>query len=58
MDADKVLVLDGGKVAEYDAPWVLLQREGGSLKALVDSSGDAERLYAMAKGAPLKGNAG
>lgn len=51
MDADKILVLDAGNVVEFDAPWRLLQKESGALKALVDDSGDSEKLYAMAKAA-------
>jgi ABC-type multidrug transport system fused ATPase/permease subunit len=51
MDADKILVLDGGNVVEFSDPWTLLQKDGGALKALVDDSGDSEKLYAMAKDA-------
>lgn len=49
MDADKILVLDAGNVAEFDAPWTLLNKKGSVLKRLVDDSGDGERLYAIAK---------
>lgn len=48
MDADKILVLDAGKVVEFDSPRVLLNKGGGALRALVDDSGDRENLYAMA----------
>ncbi|KAF7290261.1 Multidrug resistance-associated ABC transporter protein [Mycena indigotica] len=48
MDADKIMVLDAGKIVEYDAPKALLQIEGGKLRALVDESGDRENLYRMA----------
>ncbi|KAF8956534.1 hypothetical protein BDZ97DRAFT_1851396, partial [Flammula alnicola] len=34
------MVLDTGRVAEFDTPIALLQREGGMLKALVDDGGD------------------
>ncbi|KAF8966510.1 multidrug resistance-associated ABC transporter [Flammula alnicola] len=50
MDADKIMVLDAGRVAEFDTPTALLQREGGMLKALVDDSGDRTTLYSMAEG--------
>jgi ABC-type multidrug transport system fused ATPase/permease subunit len=49
MDADKILVLDAGCVAEFDTPWALLKKEGSALKSLVDGSGDSEKLYAMAE---------
>ncbi|THH11785.1 hypothetical protein EW145_g436 [Phellinidium pouzarii] len=48
MDSDKVMVLDAGKLVEFDSPQNLLQKEGGLLKALVDESGDRDALYAMA----------
>ncbi|KAF7321911.1 ATP-binding cassette transporter [Mycena kentingensis (nom. inval.)] len=49
MDADKIMVLDAGRIAEFDSPTVLLEKEGGLLKALVDESGDKDALYAMAR---------
>jgi len=48
MDADKIMVLDAGHIAEFDSPKELLKIEGGKLRALVDESGDQEVLYAMA----------
>ncbi|KAG6813437.1 hypothetical protein H0H92_011134 [Tricholoma furcatifolium] len=48
IDADRVMVLDAGKIVEFDAPQVLLQKDSGYLRALVDESGDAEGLYAEA----------
>ncbi|TBU53541.1 hypothetical protein BD310DRAFT_937787 [Dichomitus squalens] len=48
MDADKILVLDAGRIAEFGAPAELLKNEKGMLRALVDESGDKEKLYAMA----------
>ncbi|KIJ23254.1 hypothetical protein M422DRAFT_786228 [Sphaerobolus stellatus SS14] len=50
MDADKILVLDSGRIAEFDSPKELLKKEGGKLKSLVDESGDRENLYQMAEG--------
>ncbi|KZV76920.1 multidrug resistance-associated ABC transporter [Peniophora sp. CONT] len=50
MDADKIMVLDAGRIVEFDAPSVLLKKEGGFLKSLVDESGDKDALYAMAEG--------
>ncbi|KAL1741080.1 hypothetical protein HDZ31DRAFT_46206, partial [Schizophyllum fasciatum] len=50
MDADRILVLDAGRIAEFDSPSELLKKEGGRLKALVDESGDRATLYEMAEG--------
>lgn len=36
---------------EFGKPSELLQNEKGMLRALVDESGDKEKLYAMAMGA-------
>ena len=44
------MVLDAGRLVEYDAPKALLQKEGGLLRALVDESADKDALYAMAEG--------
>lgn len=42
------MVLDAGRLVEFDSPSNLLKKEGGFLKSLVDESGDREALYAMA----------
>ncbi|KAG7095647.1 hypothetical protein E1B28_006369 [Marasmius oreades] len=49
MDADKIMVLDEGSIAEYDNPQELLKMDGGKLRALVDESGDRDHLYEMAR---------
>ncbi|KAJ6594276.1 hypothetical protein B0H19DRAFT_1094788 [Mycena capillaripes] len=49
MDADKIMVLDAGRVVEFDTPKKLLQNKHGLLRALVDESGDKEALYKMAQ---------
>ncbi|KAF8744087.1 P-loop containing nucleoside triphosphate hydrolase protein, partial [Rhizoctonia solani] len=49
-DADKIMVLEAGKIIEFDSPAALLQKESGAFKSLVDESGDRDALYAMAKG--------
>ncbi len=46
MTADKILVLDAGRIVEFDSPEALLRREG-AFKALVDGSGDKEALYEL-----------
>ncbi|TFK36798.1 hypothetical protein BDQ12DRAFT_699326 [Crucibulum laeve] len=50
MDADKIMVLDAGRIIEYDTPKELLKKKNGKLRALVDESGDRNALYAMAEG--------
>lgn len=47
MDADKILVLDAGQVAEFDSPTNLLSKNGSTFKAMVDGSGDRDALYAI-----------
>ena len=42
------MVLDAGRLVEFDTPVNLLKKEGGFLKSLVDQSGDRDALYAMA----------
>ena len=44
------MVLDAGKLVEFDSPANLLEKKEGYLKALVDGSGDRDALYAMARG--------
>ncbi|KAJ6498923.1 P-loop containing nucleoside triphosphate hydrolase protein [Mycena sanguinolenta] len=47
MDADKIMVLDAGRIVEFGSPKVLLEKHG-LLRALVDESGDREALHRMA----------
>ncbi|KAF7340454.1 Multidrug resistance-associated ABC transporter protein [Mycena venus] len=51
MDADKIMVLDAGRIVEFNSPKELLKIKDGKLRALVDESGDRETLYAMAEAA-------
>ena len=44
------MVLDAGRLVEFDAPKVLLQDAKSLLRALVEESADKETLYAMAEG--------
>ncbi|KAJ6544500.1 P-loop containing nucleoside triphosphate hydrolase protein [Mycena capillaripes] len=48
MDADKILVLDAGRIVEYDSPKELLKIKDGKLRALVEESGEREALYSLA----------
>jgi len=50
MDADKIMILDNGRIAEFDSPKNLLQKQDGMLKSLVDSSDDRAALYTMGMG--------
>ncbi|KAI4108664.1 MAG: hypothetical protein LQ339_002180 [Xanthoria mediterranea] len=54
IDYDKVLVLDKGRVVEYDAPWELITREGGVFQGMCEMSGDLEVLTEEAKKAGSK----
>lgn len=44
------MVLDAGRLVEFDSPKALLRQEGSLLRALVDESADRETLHAMAEG--------
>lgn len=48
MDADKIMVLDAGRIVEFDKPSELLKNDKGSLRSLVDESGDKAHLFEMA----------
>jgi len=43
------MVLDAGRMVEFDTPSELLKNDKGMLRALVDESGDKNNLVAMAK---------
>lgn len=51
MDADKVLVLDAGRVVEFDEPHLLLKREDGIFSSMVKMTGKGmeHNLREMAK---------
>ncbi|KAH8986100.1 hypothetical protein EDB92DRAFT_2116516 [Lactarius akahatsu] len=51
IDADKVMVLDAGRIVEFDKPSELLKVENGRFRSLVDESGDRDLLYLMASSA-------
>eukprot|EP01135_Chromosphaera_perkinsii_P008905 Nk52_evm15s1524 gene=Nk52_evmTU15s1524 len=48
IDYDKVLVLDSGKVKEFDSPSNLLAIEGGHFRSMCDDSGEYETLMEKA----------
>ncbi|KAF9021407.1 P-loop containing nucleoside triphosphate hydrolase protein [Hymenopellis radicata] len=47
MDADRIMVLDAGRIVEFDTPGALLGKTNGRLRALVDESADRDALCAM-----------
>ncbi|XP_063890892.1 ATP-binding cassette sub-family C member 4 [Helicoverpa armigera] len=51
MDSDKVLVMDAGRMVEFDHPHILLQNADGILRGMVDQTGRAmaETLCRVAK---------
>ena len=50
IDSDRVLVMDAGKIQEFDEPINLLNKKEGSFKSLVEQTGDAtsKKLYEVA----------
>ena len=48
MESDRVIVLDAGKVREFDTPKNLLRNTSGHLRSLVEESENKIELYAMA----------
>ncbi|KZT60640.1 P-loop containing nucleoside triphosphate hydrolase protein [Calocera cornea HHB12733] len=55
MDYDKIMVLDTGKLVEFDTPWTLLQNDKSYFRSLVDNSGDRDKLFAIAEKAASTG---
>lgn len=50
MDSDKILVMNFGKVAEYDSPENLLKIHNGIFKGMVNATGsDSKNLITMIK---------
>ncbi|KAJ8538757.1 hypothetical protein K7X08_030053 [Anisodus acutangulus] len=45
IDCDRVLLLDSGKLLEYDTPEVLLQKDGSAFSRMVQSTGAANAQY-------------
>ncbi|XP_071953210.1 ATP-binding cassette sub-family C member 4-like [Antedon mediterranea] len=42
MDSDRIMILDQGRIAEFDEPFVLLQKNDGFLKKMVSKCGQTE----------------
>jgi ABC-type multidrug transport system fused ATPase/permease subunit len=49
IDYDKVLVLDHGRVIEFDHPWSLINKEDGMFRGMCDNSGNMDGLLDGAK---------
>lgn len=49
MDYDKIMVLDAGKLVEFDSPLALLANENSYFRSLVEESGDKEKLIGIAE---------
>ncbi|XP_031619424.1 probable multidrug resistance-associated protein lethal(2)03659 [Contarinia nasturtii] len=51
IDSDRVLVMDDGVAMEFDAPYLLMQKEDGAFRNMVEALGQQEynRLYSRAK---------
>ncbi|EGC34852.1 hypothetical protein DICPUDRAFT_55519 [Dictyostelium purpureum] len=45
MDSDRIMVLDAGKISEFDTPWTLLQNPEGLLTWLVSETGPQNSVY-------------
>lgn len=45
MDSDRIMVIDAGRVVEFDHPHLLLQNNDGFLKKLIDQSGNLNVQY-------------
>jgi len=50
-DFDKILVMGDGKALEYDEPRLLIEREGGAFRKMVEESGEREILEGIINGA-------
>ncbi|KAF5311595.1 hypothetical protein D9611_009488 [Ephemerocybe angulata] len=48
IDADRIMVLDAGRIAEFASPAEILAKPKGLFKALVDENGDRIELYEAA----------
>lgn len=44
MDSDRVLVMDAGRMVEFDHPYELLKLKKGYLRKLVDQTGPSNTL--------------
>ncbi|KAJ2604065.1 hypothetical protein H4R99_002050 [Coemansia sp. RSA 1722] len=57
IDYDRVLVLDKGKVVEFDTPWKLLEDAKGVFRGMCEKTGEFEHLLRMARAKHEMGSA-
>ncbi|KAJ3763696.1 hypothetical protein EV360DRAFT_66088 [Lentinula raphanica] len=50
MEADRIMVLDEGRMVEFDSPRALLEKQTGQFRAMVENASDRSKLLAMVKG--------
>ncbi|KZO90162.1 P-loop containing nucleoside triphosphate hydrolase protein [Calocera viscosa TUFC12733] len=56
MDYDKIMVLDAGKLIEFDTPVALLDKKDSLFKSLVEESGDRDELKTIARQRVVSGS--
>ena len=51
MDSDRILVMDAGRVVEFDHPYILLKNNKSVFKSMVEHTGrsTSKKLYSVAK---------
>ncbi|EGW31568.1 ABC transporter [Spathaspora passalidarum NRRL Y-27907] len=54
IDYDKILVMDAGRVVEYDNPYVLLTDQSSLFYSMCENSGELDSLIRLAKEAYIK----
>ena len=54
IDYDKILVMDAGKVVEYDNPYVLIANKESLFYSMCENSGELDSLVKLAKEAFIK----
>lgn len=47
-DYDRVLVLDQGKIKEFDTPYNLITKENGYFKEMCEKTGEYSKILAIA----------
>lgn len=57
IDYDRLLVLDKGRLIEFDTPWNLIQKEGGIFRGMCMKSGNFHELQWSAKSKARVGDA-
>ncbi|KAJ3802481.1 P-loop containing nucleoside triphosphate hydrolase protein [Lentinula aff. detonsa] len=49
MEADRIMVLDAGRIIEFDSPQALLKKMDGHFRSMVENANDRSALLAMVK---------